>query len=346
MLFRDLLGGAEQVTVSEAPAAADHGWLGGRAHEIVIPVASAAPAARPPAIMTAPGPWIRAGSLSSFLPGSRVLSAKLYGHPDCFDVILTAHLPGLLAEWDGPPAWWFVRYRDPAPHLRLRLHLENPPEYGLAAVRVGAWADRLRRGGLITDLVLAAYWPETARYGTGITLAAAETLFAMDSAAAVAQLAMQAAAPGIRSRALTAASLADLVTAMSGGQEAGTSWLIRHPGPAGTARASEGDRTVLRQALALAGADTTGTGLLAHPGGQHVAAAWQARAEAAAAYARHVAEPCSGLRPDAVLGTLLHMHHARIHGPGADCESACRRLTRAIAMARAARADAAGRSQR
>jgi len=149
--------------------------------------------------MTAPGPWIRAGSLSSFLPGSRVLSAKLYGHPDCFDVILTAHLPGLLAEWDGPPAWWFVRYQRP----RAAPAAPAAPG-GSPGVRAGssprrAWADRLRRGGLITDLVLAAYWPETARYGTGVTLAAAETLFAIDSAAAVAQLAMQAAAPGVHS---------------------------------------------------------------------------------------------------------------------------------------------------
>jgi thiopeptide-type bacteriocin biosynthesis protein len=82
-----------------------------------------------------------------------VLSAKIYGHPAIFDTILTGHLPELMAEWDEPPPWWFVRYRDPHPHLRLRLHLADE-EGGTAVVRLGRWAAGLRRRGLIGDLVL------------------------------------------------------------------------------------------------------------------------------------------------------------------------------------------------
>src|SRR5207244_2834475 len=44
------------VTVSEAPITADHGWFGGRAHEIVIPLAATAPPAPSPAFLTGSAP--------------------------------------------------------------------------------------------------------------------------------------------------------------------------------------------------------------------------------------------------------------------------------------------------
>lgn len=121
----------DAVTVAEAPTAADHGWFAGRAHEIVIPLASTAPPARTPAVVTGSGPLPLIGHEHGRLPGSQVLFAKVYGHPDVVNTILTRHLPTLLAAWDEPPVWWFVRYRTPAPHLRLRLH--HLQDYGQAA---------------------------------------------------------------------------------------------------------------------------------------------------------------------------------------------------------------------
>ncbi|MGH4002067.1 MAG: lantibiotic dehydratase family protein, partial [Pseudonocardiaceae bacterium] len=47
---------SKSVTVTEAPTAADHGWCHGRAHEVVIPMASTAAPGRAPAVVRRPGP--------------------------------------------------------------------------------------------------------------------------------------------------------------------------------------------------------------------------------------------------------------------------------------------------
>jgi thiopeptide-type bacteriocin biosynthesis protein len=205
-----------------------------------------------------------------------VLSAKVYGHPEVFDTVLTAHLPALLSVWEDPPMWWFIRYRDPAPHLRLRLHLASRDHYGQAAVRVGAWAAGLRRRGLIGDLTLDTYHPETARYGSGTALSAAEAVFAADSAAVLAQLTVLAAAREMHPHALTAVSMVDLAAAMTGSLRAGMRWLIDH---ARTDPDAGCDRRVLRQAFDLADVGGDRSLLYAKPGSLRIAAAWQARGE-------------------------------------------------------------------
>ncbi|MGH3930563.1 MAG: thiopeptide-type bacteriocin biosynthesis protein, partial [Pseudonocardiaceae bacterium] len=113
---------------------------------------------------------------------------KLYGHPDRQAAVLITHLPGLLSTWHSPPQWWFIRYQDPEPHLRLRIRLRSADAFGQAAQRVGAWAAGLRRRGLIGQVQLDTYYPETGRFGAGAAMAAAEWVFATDSAAAIAQL--------------------------------------------------------------------------------------------------------------------------------------------------------------
>ena len=334
LLRAHLDGAADGATVSEAPSAGDHGWFGGRAHEIVVPLAATTPPARAPAAVTSSGRLPVIGPEHGVLPGSHVLFARLYGHPGGFDTILTGHLPALLSAWDDPPMWWFVRYRTPQPHLRLRLHLASSHDYGQAAVRVGAWAATLRRLGLIGDLTLDTYHPETARYGAGAALAAAEALFAADSAAVVAQLTALAAAREVHRCALTAASMADLAAAMMGSRPAGMGWLTGHAQPG---RPPIRDRDVLRQAAGLAGLGGDETALRAIAGGRQVDAAWRARRQAAASYADRLAADAAHVTPASALASLLHMHHVRAHGINPDCEQLCHRLARAIALAWTAR---------
>ena len=333
-VLRAHLDATPGAVLTEAPSPAEHGWLGGRAHEIVVAVASTTTPARKPRILETAGelPVIR--SRQSVLPGADVLFACLYAHPDLFDAILTGHLPGLLAAWEQPPPWWFVRYRDPRPHLRLRFHLTSAGEYGQAAGRLGAWAAALQQRGLACELSLDTYRPETARYGTGTALAAAEALFAADSAAALAQLAV-AAEPD--ATALAAVSLADLTAAMTGSWPAGMRWLTGHAPPQ---RGPAGDRPVVRRAVALAG--DGGDGLLAVlPPGRQVRAAWHTRREAAARYASLITPGSGPILADSVLWPLLHMHHNRVHGIRPDCEDRCHRTARAIALAWATRHPAA-----
>lgn len=319
--------------VAEAPSATDYGWFGGRAHEIVVPLASTARPAPAPAVVNMAGPLPLVGRENGVLPGSRVLFAKVYGDPEVFDTILTRRLPELWSAWPEPPTWWFVRYQDPRPHLRLRLHLASTQDYGTAAVRVGAWATDLRCRGLAGDLVLDTYQPETPRYGSGPALMAAEALFAADSAAVLAQLTALAAARDVHPYALTAASMVDLMSALAGGVPAGMRWLIDH---ARTAPAPAPDRAIVRQAIRLADPDDQ-SALLAIPGGAQIAAAWRARRAAATAYVQRLATDAPHMRRAPAFGSLLHMHHVRAHGIDPAAEHLCDRATRSVALSWAAR---------
>ena len=336
-LLRDHLDKTADATViAEAPTAADHGWCDGRAHELVIPMARTAPPAPAPAVLTRGGPLPVIGREHGHLPGGPVLSVKLYGHPDESHSILTEHVPALLADWGQPPTWWFLPYRDPEPHLRLRLHTTD---YGTAAWRTGTWAAGLRRRGLIRDVTLDTYRPEIARYGTGAAMAAAEALFAADSAAAVAQRTALANTQQVHPDAVTAVSLTDLTAALSGGRPAGMRWLIEHPD---LAQAAISDRNLFRQAITLADVGSDSPTLKELPGGAAITTAWRARAQAATAYVASLTEHDVGVTPASVTVSLLHLHHLRTHGINPEAEARIHRLARAIAQAYTARRPTTG----
>ncbi|MGW3661005.1 lantibiotic dehydratase [Streptomyces sp. NPDC005151] len=312
------------VTLAEAPTAADHGWLDGRAHEIVIPLAATAPPEPAPVFLTGSAPLPITGQDHR----AGVVFVKLYGHPDVFDTILTTHVPTLLQRWQTPPQWWFARYRHPAPHLRIRLHA---PDGERAAGRVAAWAAELRQHGLAGEITFDAYRPETGRYGTGPAMEAAEELFAADSAAVLAQLRCLSASREIHPQALTAASLVGLAGAVTGGRAVGMRWLTGHADLAAGAPAQ--DRDVRRQTLRLADSEV----LARLPGGAAVAAAWAARATAASRYTARLTPETNRVTPEAVLGSLLHMHHVRAHGIDPQTEAMTHKLARSVALADAAR---------
>lgn len=337
-LLREYLNksGADAV-VAEAPSVTDHAWFGGRAHEIVVPLVSTEPPAPAPTAVKASGPLPLIDSEDDALPGSDVLFAKVYGHPDAFDTILTRQLPELLSGWNEPLTWWFVRYRDPRPHLRLRMRLTGAQDYGPAAARVGAWAADLRRRGLAGDLILDTYRPETARYGRGAALAAAEVLFEADSTAVLAQLTARAFAPNVNRYALTVASMVDLASAVSGSTTAGMRWLIDH---GDTATAPAPARTLVRQAIRLADPNDQAA-LRTIADGPRITSAWRARRAAAAAYVKCLATDGRHVRQASVLGSLLHMHNIRAHGIDVDAERLCHRAARSVALSWAARHDAA-----
>jgi thiopeptide-type bacteriocin biosynthesis protein len=310
----------DAVVLTESWAPQDHGWCGGRACELVIPLASTTPPVRPPASISRRGPLpvIRAGH--GHPPGSGVLSARLYSHPDLFDLIITSHLPDLVQDWDELSRWWFLRYRDPQHHLRLRLHISD---YGQAATRAGRWAAALQRQGLAGELLLDTYRPEIARFGGGTAMSAAEDLFAADSAAASAQLGSARAGDP---RALTAASLASLAGAMLGSQHDGLRWLAARPRPAATAPLPR-DRRLQAAALTWPPAPD------AVPAA--VRQAWDARAGAAARHAQQLSR--QGREPASVIETLLHLHCNRVHGTDPATEDAIWKLARATALSSTAR---------
>jgi thiopeptide-type bacteriocin biosynthesis protein len=314
-LLRDYLHRNRTAVLHEAPATA--GWIGGRAHEIVIPLAATTPPVPAPRL---PDSVVRVRD-HGYLPGGHRTLLKIYADPAAQDRILTTHLRDLLTQLPGP--WWFQRYHDPDQHLRLRLTGNNP-----ATLRW--WARRLREHGLTSRSHVDTDYPEADRFGGPTAYPAAEAFFAADSAAALAQLTTTGHRGGPAAAALTAASMLDLATALLGDLDHARRWLTEH---VGTQRPAP-PRPLYQLAVTLA--DPDHTALTALPGGHQILAAWHARA--AAVLRCRDALHTVGLTPATLLPDLLHLHHTRIAGPDRPAEAVCLHLARAAALSWAARA--------
>ncbi|RCG19046.1 lantibiotic dehydratase [Sphaerisporangium album] len=261
-------------------------WIDGRPAELLLTLTRTPPRHRPPTRLVHP-----ASTLQHRPALSQWLDARLYGRSD--DVL--ARLADRPAT-ELPEGWWFLRYPDPEPHLRLRIPL-RATRFGDAAHDLAMWAERLHDDGLLRDYTLHTYRPET-RHGTGPTLAAAEAVFAANSRAALQRLS------GDR-QAATAAGMIAIADAFTGD---GLRWLSerapRRSGPRLKA-------TQLAAARHPYGDDDLRTAL----------AAYRALADR------------DGLDTDQVLADLLHLHHARMIGVDTASERHCLRLARAIARA-------------
>ncbi|WP_226966893.1 lantibiotic dehydratase [Streptomyces phaeolivaceus] len=319
-------------TLHEAPEDEAYGWLG-HTHEITMPFASSLPPAvhHPRAIAV-----VRRDS--GRLPGTSPWAyLKIYCHPERVPEILTTHLPGLFQDWaGGEPLWWYTRYSDPDTHLRLRLRLPAPDAFGTAAQHVGAWAAELRNTGLIRSIQWDTDEPETGRYGTGDTLAAAEHAFATDSAATIAQQTL-GLLPHLQP-AVTAASFTDIAATFTGSPAAGRRWLIEY------LLKGQGEmpsRDLQALAIQLTAPDSDFAALRALPGGERVVTAWANRRAALETYRTALAD--HGAEPTDVLPSLLHMHHNRAAGIDPDNETICRRLARTAALSWSARTEGAPR---
>ncbi|MEC3974279.1 lantibiotic dehydratase [Amycolatopsis sp. H20-H5] len=324
-LLRAQLDRHGHATVHEAPDADAYDWLGGHAHEIVLPLVAIGPRTWPP-LPARTAPITASTAADGQLPGAgHWLFCKLYGHPDRHTALLTTHLPELLWTLDCPVPWWFVPYRDPDNHLRLRMRVGD--DYGRVVHRVGAWAAELRRSGLIATMTLDTYHPETGRFGHSSAMSAAETVFAADSAAAVAQRAHVAGPGSVDVRALTAASLLNLAAAFTGRIAQGATWLIENistdPIPAP-------DRMVYEQAMRLADPSVGWAAVRDLAGGEEIVVAWERRRTALSTYRDTLIN--GDVATDAVLASLLHLHCIRTSGIAPESERTCHRLARAAAL--------------
>ncbi|UGQ15322.1 lantibiotic dehydratase [Yinghuangia sp. ASG 101] len=339
VLLRAAVDTAGHATLIEDDGPDARGWFDGHAHEIVTAMTAVGTPGWPAAPPVASSRVI--GRDHGRLPGdSSWLLACLYGHRDRQAEIIATHLPALLTDWNDDshaglrtdsPSWYFLRYADPRPHLRLRIRLRDTAAFGAAAQRVGAWAAGLRRAGLLNELTLGTSYPETGRWGNGALMDAAEEVFAADSAA----LATQFAAfprPGRAEhpdhRALAAANFVSLAAAFTGSAADGAAWLIEHA-PVSSAPV---DRAVFHAAVRLADPTDDWAALREVPGGTAVAAAWRPRDAAVRAY-RDLIALDGGLNSDLVLDSLIHAHFIRAVGLDKDDERVCARLARAAAMA-------------
>lgn len=266
--------------LTEAPGPS--GWIDGRPAELLLTL-TRTPHRHP----TRP---VRPASPLQHRPGrSRWLDARLYGRSD--DIL--ARLAGHAGR---PAGWWFLRYPDPVPHVRLRVPLRTVGHFAEVAHDLAGWAEHLHADGLLADYLLATYRPET-RHGIGPTLAAAEAVFAADSRAVLQRLS------GDR-QAVAAAGMLAIANGFTGGD--GLRWLVGHVPRRSGLRLEPAQLSHARRPCS----DDDLTAALAK---------YRALADR------------DGLDTDQVLADLLHLHHARMIGVDTASERHCLRLARAVA---------------
>jgi thiopeptide-type bacteriocin biosynthesis protein len=329
-LMRTEVDKTGHVTLREAPDTHTLEWFDGRAHEIVVPLIATNQFPTQP--MPRTPVTIRADA--GHLPGAgEWLFATLYG-PAARHTAILDHLPALMSTWDPPVEWWFLPYQDPQPHLRLRIRLSRASDWNQAVQRVGTWAAHLRRLGLLGRLQFETYYPQTGRFGNGPTMAAAEAVFAADSATAIAQRTRQSISDVPHPHAVLTASLGNMVISFLGDVESGMCWLTNHvakdPVPAS-------DRLIRDQALRLADPSEDWAAMRTFIDGKDIATTWTRRSVALRSY--HDAILMTGeINPDSALAALLHLHSVRTIGINPIHERACLNLARAAALSWIARA--------
>ncbi|HEY6707952.1 MAG TPA: lantibiotic dehydratase [Actinomycetota bacterium] len=188
---RDALGRGRAVTLHEAIPGPGDAWLpgpGGRyLTELVVPLRLAAPqGSHAPGnrqLSHAPAPLVPR-DVRLRPPGSEWLYVKLYGPREDEDELLAGPVRELAeaAVEDGlASGWFFVRYGDPDPHLRLRFRGEPGRLTGKLLPRLCEWAGELVAAGRCDRFAIDTYEREVERYGGPEGMAAAEELFVADS---------------------------------------------------------------------------------------------------------------------------------------------------------------------
>lgn len=114
-----------------------------------------------------------------FHPGSEWLYFKIYTGVKTSDIVLTEAIKPFIQKLQNEnliKKWFFIRYNDPKPHLRLRLNMKNPDGYSYILKNMNALFDEYFTSGEISEIVIDTYKRELERYGEN-TIEDAEELF-------------------------------------------------------------------------------------------------------------------------------------------------------------------------
>ncbi len=105
--------------------------------------------------------------------------AKLYCGRNQIDFFLREEIaPWIKAlKMHGELHWFFLRYADPAPHIRLRYRARTAGAHDALIEQIDSWLE----SGVLRDAALATYEREVERYGGAAAMERIETLFTVDS---------------------------------------------------------------------------------------------------------------------------------------------------------------------
>jgi lantibiotic biosynthesis protein len=119
-----------------------------------------------------------------YLPGSEWLYLKIYGVSDRQDEFISTHLNSVVSkalESGWATRYFFMRYKDPNPHIRLRFNGLSSKLMTEGMSCIYEWARNLQREGAIHHFQIDTYDPEIERYGGVHLLNKAEDIFWRDS---------------------------------------------------------------------------------------------------------------------------------------------------------------------
>jgi len=182
---------AKPIRLEEALPGPDDAWLpgpnGNHFAEIVVPLALADPP-KPSTVEHKHHVVTTRDRMRP--PGSDWLFLKLYHVPSYEDDLLTGPVRELRSKGLADN-WFFMRYVDPDPHLRLRWHGDPTRLATEVAPEVMRWASGLVADGYCHRFAIDTYDREIERYGGVAAIAVAEEVFGADSDAVLDLLHLQ-----------------------------------------------------------------------------------------------------------------------------------------------------------
>lgn len=119
----------------------------------------------------------------NFVPGTEWLYIKIYTGIKTADIILNETLLPMFRQFEEKAyisKWFFIRYNDPKPHLRVRLNLIDVHNYDIILDIIYHQLNEYIESGEISKYILDTYSREIERYGID-TMESAESLFHKNS---------------------------------------------------------------------------------------------------------------------------------------------------------------------
>jgi thiopeptide-type bacteriocin biosynthesis protein len=256
--------------------------------------------------------------------GSDWLFMKLYCGSDLQEELLAGPLRdfGRDALNEGFAAdWFFIRYRDPDPHIRLRFRGDPKVLTGKLLPVLGEWGTWLMTRGSCLKYSFDTYDREIERYGGLAGIALAEQVFGADSRAVTDLLAaFQANTLDLDRTLLAVLSADDLLDALGASTSARLAWYRQRV----TERHRSGQMYRQKSAQLRSLLSNPAQALEALPGGSAVCAILTHRRAALEVVARQIAELDAAQVLERPLTTLyasyFHMHCNRLLGTDRSAE--------------------------
>ena len=279
-------------------------------HELLIPLHRRTPPA--PAASATRSSRTPSTLQRRFIPGSEWLSFKIYPAIDLEQLLVRVLAPIIdeVVARGAADRWFFLRYRDPAGHLRLRFGGARQRLTTEVLPAVSAALEPLVADGRVWRVQLGTYDREIERYGGDAAMPFCEEIFCADSEAVLALLRAPHAPDQRWQWALRGMDLLlddlglDLPAKASISERARELFFADSGGDPTLARSIGARHRALRDQLATVFADDDRLDPRARP-------AWRRRTERIAKLRARPDWPAAPLRAE-VAGSLLHMHANRM----------------------------------